>query len=180
MGNKYKFGDQDKPYFVSFSVVHWPGVFARDVHRDILLGSLRDCRQKQGPGVSVAGGSQGGALSIITASLDPRVKWAAPVFPAMADMVGYLKGRAGGWPHIFDKNSPHHHTEAKIKTAAYYDVVNFARTLQVPSIYSMGFNDEVCPPTSMYAAYNAISSPKELKLYQETGYWTCPEESEAV
>jgi hypothetical protein len=45
MSNKYKFGDQDKPYFVSFSVVYWPGVFTRDVHRDILLDSLRYGRQ---------------------------------------------------------------------------------------------------------------------------------------
>ncbi len=136
--------------------------------------------QFDGKNLAVTGGSQGGALSIITAGLDPRVKWTAPIYPAMADMAGYLKGRAGGWPHIFDKNNTHHHTEAKIKTAAYYDVVNFAKQLTVPCLYSMGFNDEVCPPTSMWAAYNVISSPKELKLYQETGHWTYPEENEAV
>jgi cephalosporin-C deacetylase-like acetyl esterase len=98
----------------------------------------------------------------------------------MSDMVGYLKGRAGGWPHIFDKNNSHHHTEAKIKTAAYYDVVNFAKQLKVPCFYVMGFNDEVCPATSMWAAYNVISSPKELRLYLETGHWTYPEETEEV
>lgn len=52
--------------------------------------------------------------------------------------------------------------------------------MKVPCIYSMGFNDETCPPTSMWAAYNSISSPKELKLYQETGHWTFPEENEVV
>jgi hypothetical protein len=48
MSNKYKFRDQDKPYFVSFSVVYWPGVFIRDVYRDILLASLRYGRQNKG------------------------------------------------------------------------------------------------------------------------------------
>jgi cephalosporin-C deacetylase len=133
-----------------------------------------------GQNLAVTGGSQGGALSIVTAGLDSRVKWSAPIYPALADMTGYLKGRAGGWPHIFDKNNPHHQIESKIKTASYYDVVNFAKQLKVPTFYSMGFNDETCPPTSMWAAYNSISSSKELKLYLETGHWTYPEENEVV
>ncbi len=155
-------------------------------YKRVFLGCVRandflvNMPQFDGTNLAVTGGSQGGALSIVTAALDPRVRWTAPTYPAMSDMVGYLKGRAGGWPHIFDKNNPHHHTEAKIKTAAYFDVVNFAKQLKVPCFYSMGFNDETCPPTSMWAAYNSISSPKELKLYQETGHWTYPEENEAV
>ena len=134
--------------------------------------------QYDGTNLAVTGGSQGGALSIVTAALDPRVKWSAPTYPALADMIGYQKGRAGGWPHIFEKNN--NNTEVKIKTAAYYDVVNFAKQLKVPCFYSMGFNDETCPPTSMWAAYNAINAPKTLKLYQETGHWTYPEENDAI
>jgi cephalosporin-C deacetylase len=136
--------------------------------------------QFDGQNLAVTGGSQGGALSIVTAGLDPRVKWSAPIYPALADLTGYLKGRAGGWPHLFDKNNPHHQTESKIKTAAYYDVVNFAKQLSVPTLYTMGFNDDVCPPTSMYAAYNVITAPKELKLFLETGHWTYPEENDVV
>lgn len=153
-------------------------------YKKVFLGCVRandflvSLPQFDGTNLAVTGGSQGGALSIVTAGLDPRVKWAAPIYPAMADMVGYLKGRAGGWPHIFDKNNVQNNTDAKIKTVSYYDVVNFAKILKVPCIYSMGFNDETCPPTSMWAAYNSISSPKELKLYQETGHWTFPEENE--
>jgi cephalosporin-C deacetylase len=137
--------------------------------------------QFDGVNLAVAGGSQGGALSIVTAALDPRVKFTAPTFPALADMTGYLKNRAGGWPHIFDKiQFPQNNTPEKIKTAAYYDVVNFAKQLTIPTFYSMGYNDETCPPTSMYAAYNSIKAPKTLKLYLETGHWTYPEENEAT
>jgi cephalosporin-C deacetylase len=137
--------------------------------------------QFDGKNLAVAGGSQGGAFSIVTAALDPRVKFTAPTYPAMADMTGYLKNRAGGWPHIFDKNMfPQNNTPEKIKTASYYDVVNFAKQLNIPTFYSMGYNDETCPPTSMYAAYNSISAPKILKLYLETGHWTYPEENEAT
>jgi cephalosporin-C deacetylase len=48
----------------------------------------------------------------------------------------------------------------------------------VPGWYSWGFNDNVCPPTSMYAAYNVIKAPKELHLFQETHHWTFPEQRE--
>ena len=62
--------------------------------------------------------------------------------------------------------------EKQLETVRYYDTANFARLLNVPGWFSWGYNDEVCPPTSMYAAYNVISSPKELHPYLETGhYW---------
>ncbi len=154
-------------------------------YKRVFLGCVRandfiyTLPQFDGSNLAVEGGSQGGALSIVTAALDPRVKYAAPTYPAMADMVGYTANRAGGWPHTFDKNLfPHHITAEKIKTAAYYDVVNFAKQLTIPVHYSLGYNDETCPPTSMYAAYNSIKSPKELKLYLETGHWNFPEESD--
>jgi cephalosporin-C deacetylase-like acetyl esterase len=66
----------------------------------------------------------------------------------------------------------------KIETAGYYDVVNFARQVKIPGFYSWGYNDEVCPPTSMHAAYNVISAPKELYVVPETGHWTFPEQTE--
>ena len=94
-------------------------------------------------------------------------------------MTGYLNGRAGGWPHLFDKNNlPFNNLKEKIETVGYYDVVNFARLLKVPGLYTWGFNDETCPPTSMYSAYNVITAPKELFLALETGHWTYPEQRE--
>ena len=47
-------------------------------------------------------------------------------------------------------------------------------------MYTMGFNDEACPPTSMYAAYNVITAPKELYIVPETGHWTFPEQREQL
>jgi cephalosporin-C deacetylase-like acetyl esterase len=138
---------------------------------------LTSLPQFDGSNLAVAGGSQGGALSIITASLDSRVKFLAAQYPALCDVTGYLHGRAGGWPHIFNSyNALINKTKEKLETVEYYDVVNFARELKVPGFYTWGFNDETCPPTSMYAAYNIISSPKELDLYLETGHWTYPEQ----
>lgn len=142
---------------------------------------LTSLPQYDGSNLAVTGGSQGGALSIITASLDNRVKYLGAFYPALADVTGYLKGRAGGWPHYFDKwNKAANETKEKLATVGYYDVVNFARRLKVPGMYSWGFNDETCPPTSMYAAYNVITAPKELFLALDTGHWTYPEQGEKM
>lgn len=132
-----------------------------------------------GTNLGVTGGSQGGALSIVTAALDSRVKFLGAYYPALSDLTGYTIGRAGGWPHMFvNDNVKSGSTADKIKTAGYYDVVNFARLLKVPGMYSWGFNDETCPPTSMHAVYNVIKAPKSLFLAQETGHWMFPEQRE--
>jgi cephalosporin-C deacetylase-like acetyl esterase len=130
-----------------------------------------------GANLAVTGGSQGGALSIVTAALDPRVRGLAAYYPALADVTGYLENRAGGWPHMFRADGPQsHRTPEKIETSRYYDVVNFARRVKVPGLYSWGFNDETCPPTSMYSAYNVIPGQKKLLLALETGHNNIPEQ----
>lgn len=142
----------------------------------VIVGALRavdficSLPEYNGKALGVTGSSQGGALSVITAALDSRVTFYAAVHPALCDHEGFLKQRAGGWPHYFHTyGAP---TEQQLQTARYYDVANFARCLTVPGWFSWGYNDEVCPPTSMYAAYNAVTAPKTLSLYQETGhYW---------
>ena len=142
---------------------------------------LTSLPQFDGVNLAVTGGSQGGALSIVTAALDKRVKNLGAFYPALSDVTGYLSGRAGGWPHYFEKgNMAYNNTKEKLKTLGYYDVVNFAKRVKVPGFYSWGYNDETCPPTSMYAAYNSITAPKELFLALETGHWIYPEQNEKM
>jgi len=130
-----------------------------------------------GVNLAVTGGSQGGALTIVTSALDPRVKALAAYYPALSDVTGYLHGRAGGWPHMFrPEGEGSHRTPEKIETSKYYDVVNFARRIKVPGLYTWGFNDETCPPTSMYSAYNVITAEKQLLLTLETGHNQVPEQ----
>ena len=156
----------------------------RYYYRRVYLGCVRandflmSRKRFDGQTLGVTGGSQGGALSIITAGLDPRVKLLAAYYPALADVTGYLNGRAGGWPHMF--RDPKRRLPARIANVGYYDVVNFARRVSVPGLYSWGYNDETCPPTSMYAAYGVIPGDKSLLLALETGHFTTPEQVKRV
>jgi cephalosporin-C deacetylase-like acetyl esterase len=156
----------------------------RYYYRRVYVGTLRandfltSLPQWDGRNLGVTGGSQGGALTIVTAALDRRVTRMAAFFPALSDVTGYLHQRAGGWPHMFRaaEGPAAHRDEAKIKATQYYDVVNFARRVTAPGLYSWGFNDETCPPTSMYAAYNVITAPKRLILAYDTGHRTTQEQ----
>ncbi|MDP3433503.1 MAG: acetylxylan esterase, partial [Bacteroidota bacterium] len=159
----------------------------RYYYKRVYLGCVRaidfiySLPEFDGSTLAVTGGSQGGALSIVTAGLDSRVKYLAAFYPALSDLTGYLHGRAGGWPHMFnDANKAFDNKKDKIETSKYYDVVNFARQVKVPGYYSWGYNDVTCPPTSMYSAYNVIQAPKSLTIYEETGHWTYPEQREKM
>jgi len=154
-------------------------------YRRVFLGCLRandfltSLQQYDGKNLGVIGGSQGGALAIMTAALDSRVKALAVSYPALADLTGYVFGRAGGWHHVF-KGEDANRVKDKIEVSKYYDTVNFARRVKVAGIYSWGFNDEVCPPTSMYAAYNQITAPKKLLLGLEMGHGNSEEQGTRI
>lgn len=75
---------------------------------------------------------------------------------------------------------PKNRTKENLTTTSYYDAVNFARRLKVPGIYSWGFNDETCPPTSLYASYNVITAPRSLLLGLEMGHANSAEQNERL
>lgn len=160
-------------------------------YRRVILGCLRSndfltsLPNWDGKNLIVAGASQGGQLSIATAGLDPRVTGLAVTHPAFCDVSGELHGRAGGWPHPFrpdpvtGERSPNA-TPEKIATTTYYDSVNFAKRIKAPGFYNWGYNDETCPPTSTYSAYNVITAPKELAVTLELAHQYTVEQADAI
>ncbi len=147
-------------------------------YKSVYLGCVRsinfltEVKEFNGKDILVTGGSQGGALSIVTAGLSDKVTALASFYPALCDLTGYLNNRAGGWPHTFsDRYSEWNNTPEKIETASYYDVVNFARKIKVPGFYSFGYNDHTCPPTSVMSALNVINAPKEIIVTPISGHW---------
>ncbi|MDO4955406.1 MAG: acetylxylan esterase [Bacteroidales bacterium] len=127
-----------------------------------------------GKNIIAQGGSQGGALALITTALDKRVTACAAHHPALSDMAGYKAGRAGGYPHMI-KKYPSVNTDDKINTMAYYDVVNFAKLINVPVWMTWGYNDNTCPPTTSYCVYNVLNCPKEKLVTPINEHWTSNE-----
>ena len=125
-----------------------------------------------GQHVFVQGNSQGAALSIVLAALDPRVSAIAIAHPALSDMAGYIEpGRTGGYPHFGNKYKDVKLTPEVIKTLSYYDVINFARLVRCPVYMTWGYNDNTCPPTTSWAVWNTLQCPKEQYLTPINEHW---------
>jgi lysophospholipase L1-like esterase/dienelactone hydrolase len=103
----------------------------------------------------VMGTSMGGQQSLCTVGLHPKVTAMLVNVPAGADANGTAHGRRIGYPN-WDVNDPQ-----VLETAQYFDTVNCAARITVPSLVAMGFIDTVTPPVGIWAAFNQIKAPKQ-------------------
>lgn len=118
----------------------------------------------------VTGGSQGGMQSIVTAALSRRITGVCADVPAGCDQTGNEFDRAPGWPSWKWMSSAYDATKTR-ETGRYFDVVNFASRVRVPTLVGVGGIDTVCPPPGVFAAYNQIKAKKEfafMKLADHT------------
>ena len=109
----------------------------------------------------VHGSSQGGGQCLATAYLCPQVTAIAANIAALCDHTGPVVGRAAGWPKwiTYTDGEP---DAGQLAAARYFDGVNFAQGIEAKGLMSMGFIDEVCPPGSVYTAFNAYKGPKQV------------------
>ena len=56
------------------------------------------------------------------------------------------------------------------RTLSYFDGVNFAARGRVPALYSVALMDFVCPPSTVFAAYNHWQGPKEITVWPWNGH----------
>lgn len=167
------FGSRDNGYLVN-NVYSKEYYYMRHVYAGMVrcIDFLTSLPEWDGVNVAVQGGSQGGALALVTAGLDPRVTLCVANHPALTDMAAYSeKGRTGGYPHL-NRNPAGILTPQVIKTLEYYDVINFCRQIKCPVRMTWGYNDNTCPPTTSYAAWNVLSCPKEPFITPINEHWT--------
>lgn len=128
----------------------------------------------------VHGSSQGGAQAIVAAALDSRVTFFSSGVAAMCDHSGAMANRISGWPKLVPLGEDGRPDAKILETARYYDMVNFASRITVPGIMTVGFVDTTCPPTSVYAAYNALPGRKEIFNDPLSAHRVSPESDQAM
>lgn len=143
----------------SRDTVYFLGMFLRLVRA---IDFLTAQPEWNGSVLVVHGSSQGGAQAIVAAGLDSRVTFFAAGVPAMCDHTGAMANRISGWPKLVPLGEDGEPNAKVLQVARYYDMVNFATRVTVPGIMTVGFIDTTCPPTSVYAAYNALTGRKEI------------------
>ena len=109
-----------------------------------------------GKTIVLMGTSMGGQQSLALAGLRPHQITAALVcVPSGADTNGDLHGRKAGYPN-WPSDDPR-----VMRTALYFDPVNFASRIQAPVLAAIGFIDTISPPAGILTALNQIPVPKE-------------------
>ena len=120
---------------------------------------LKSRPEWNGKDLIAKGPSFGGCQSIVAAALDKDVTLCLPGGPAMCDHLGGRNNQKAGWPQLLSNQRYRTPPEMKAlaeKNSAYFESANMARLIRCPVVFSVGFIDTICPPTSVYAAYNNV------------------------
>jgi cephalosporin-C deacetylase len=130
--------------------------------------------------VGCTGKSQGGGLTLACAALEPRIRRAAPVFPFLCD---YKRV----WDMDLDENAyqelkdyfrrfdpTHERADRVFTTLGYIDVQHLAPRIRAEVLFTTCLLDEICPPSTQFAAYNKMDCPKRMVIYPDFGHETLP------
>jgi len=136
--------DRDKNYFLQMYLADYRAV-------EYISGRS----DWDGKTLVVMGTSMGGQQSLSVAGLNPKITHVIVNEPAGCDSNGPLHGRASGYPNWPPDNPK------IMKTALYFDAVNFASRIKAASLVAAGFVDTTAPPVGIWTAFNQIKGPKE-------------------
>lgn len=136
--------DRNESYFLQ--------MYLADIRAVDYLASLPEW---DGKTLLVTGISMGGQQSLCTAALHPKVTHLIVHVPAGADTHAPLYGRAPGYPN-WPTDDPR-----VLETSRYFDTVNCAQRIKIPSLVSMGFLDTITPPHGIFIAFNQIRGYKQ-------------------
>ena len=147
---------------------YYRGAFADAVRAIDFVCSLPQTDTER---VVAYGESQGGALTLVAASLDHRLKAIAPSAPFLNDYKDYfvLADWPGNW-YIQAAKERGISDEDLYRCLSYFDVKNFTDRIQCPVLMAIGLQDTVCPPHTNFAGYNQIKTEKSWICYPAAGH----------
>jgi cephalosporin-C deacetylase len=137
------------------------------------LDFLLSRREVDARRIGVHGSSQGGALTITTAALRPDAiacgAAGAPYLCGFMDAASlthsYPYEEINDYLRLFPEREP-----AVRSTLNYFDGINFAPRIRCPMLINLGLRDDVCPPETGYAMYDALTCPKVLHTYPDCAH----------
>jgi cephalosporin-C deacetylase len=126
------------------------------------------------------GYSQGGALTVACSALEPRIKRAAPIYPFLCDYkrVWEMEQAKDAYLELqeyFRQSDPTHRFEDSVfEKLGYIDIQFLASRIQAEVLWGIGLMDTICPPSTQFAGYNKIISPKAMTIYPDFGHEPLP------
>jgi cephalosporin-C deacetylase len=117
--------------------------------------------------VVVTGGSQGGGISLAVAGLVPGLAGVLPDVPFLSDFPRAITfADRDPYTEIVRYLKSHRdHVSRAMATLAHFDAAILGRRASAPALFSVGLMDAICPPSTVFAAYNHYGGPKEIREY---------------
>jgi len=136
--------------------------------------------------IAVSGGSQGGALALAASALStldpavPRVQVCHADVPFLCDIQRAItlapKPPYTEVPDFLAQNVDL--IPAALDTLRYVDCALLARRITAECLLSTGLMDEICPPSTVFAAYNEIGGAKDIAVHPFSGHTVPPAHNE--
>ena len=122
---------------------------------------------------AVTGISQGGGITVAVAGLVPGLVAVAPDVPFLCDFPRAMTiTDAKPYREIGDYLKIHRtRVEQARRTLAYFDGVHFAARADAPALFSTALEDRTCPPSTVFAAFNAYGhEDRSIEVYDFNGH----------
>ena len=118
--------------------------------------------------VAVVGGSQGGGTALAVAGLVPDLQGLVADVPFLCDFPRAIRvAESDPYLEVVRYLRTHRDRVAQVeRTLAYFDGVSFARRAQAPAHFSVALMDPICPPSTVYAAYNSYRGSKDITEWE--------------
>ena len=183
-GSSWSAGDTPDLY-ADGGNAHYPGSMTKGIldpkhyyYRRVFTDAVRAIDTARGhpevdaTQIAVTGGSQGGGNTIAAAGLVPDVVAAMPDVPFLCH---YRRATelVDTYPYKEIAEFCHIHrdkVDTVFNTLSYFDGVNFSTRTKAKTLFSVGLMDQVCPPSTVYAAYNHWAGEKDIKVYPYNGH----------
>ena len=162
-------GNPQLPGFMTRGVLSPQTYYYRRVFTDAVraIEAARSHPAVDGTRVAVNGGSQGGGIALAVAGL------VGDLAAALIDVPFLCHFRrattitdADPYGEIVRFCKVHRDKVATVfNTLDTFDGVNFAARANAPALFSVGLMDDVCPPSTVFAAYNHYAGPKGMRVW---------------
>jgi len=157
------------PGFMTRGIERPADYYFRRVHTDAVraIDAVRTLARVDPTRVVVCGGSQGGGIALAAAGLVDGLVGVLPEVPFLCHFeraVGMTE--EDPYQEIVRYLSVHRdRVEQTFTTLSYFDGVNFARRATAPALFSVGLLDPICPPSTVFAAFNRYAGEAEIEVY---------------
>lgn len=162
-------GNAQHPGFMTRGILNPATYYYRRVFTDAVraVETARSYPAVDAGRVAVSGNSQGGGISLAVGGLLPGI---SAVFPDVPFLCHYRRATELVDTHPYNEIARfckihRRQIETVFDTLSYFDGVNFAARAAVPALFSAGLMDDICPPSTVFAAYNHYAGRKQIEIY---------------